>query len=454
MRFTVIRSRDDLTQPNVDTGSAADAVIISLRYGSPEIIEVSYNGAEVETQSDAVALTDPSGANNWDRRTRRLTFVLRRDAIVSLRTVDAVQVSLTVTTTVNDFYSNSGEASFIDRIAFVLNIDPRRVRVMDVVQVSSSTKANTPQTQIIFAIVNEAELSPSATPSPSLVYSDSATPSASPSAGAVVPSTSPTSTPSVTRSPSPTPQASSLTLQAVLDVINTAIASNASDVLGFNASIVTVEGRESADVAVPCTPECEGSDGLNPATCVEGVCVCNDGYNEIGGNTDLELIECQRALCDTNNGGCSDHATCEVVDDTTVRCECLAGYSGNGRDCGTGGSDDTMLAVAVAVPTIVGAIAAATLAVLYCKRDRDATPKSATDSIPAHRVSTEPAIDNMGSLVQPEVILMSPQLDDHGQPVQAAPAAHDGPPDVTDDDFEKGLVEMVRVTSEISDVKE
>ncbi len=87
--------------------------------------------------TSAVACDTPSnlhGANRYDRATGRLEVVVgshTTETFVEVRTMPVVAVSLTLSTSVNDFYRN--KAAFLSSLAFVLGIDPRRITIVDVV---------------------------------------------------------------------------------------------------------------------------------------------------------------------------------------------------------------------------------------------------------------------------------------------------------------------------------
>jgi hypothetical protein len=85
----------------------------------------------------AVACDTPSnqhGSNRYDRATGRLEVVVGShgtEGFVEVRTMPVVAVSLTLSTSVDDFYRN--KAAFLSSLAFVLGIDPRRITIVDVV---------------------------------------------------------------------------------------------------------------------------------------------------------------------------------------------------------------------------------------------------------------------------------------------------------------------------------
>ena len=87
--------------------------------------------------TSAAACDTPSnlhGANRYDKATGRLEIIIgshTTDMFVEVRTMPVVAVSLTLSTSVEDFYRN--KAAFLSSLAFVLGIDPRRITIVDVV---------------------------------------------------------------------------------------------------------------------------------------------------------------------------------------------------------------------------------------------------------------------------------------------------------------------------------
>jgi hypothetical protein len=93
--------------------------------------------------TSAVACDMPSnlhGANRYDRATGRLEIVVgshTTETFVEVRTMPVVAVSLTLSTSVDDFYRN--KAAFLSSLASVLGIDLRRITIVDVVPGSRRT---------------------------------------------------------------------------------------------------------------------------------------------------------------------------------------------------------------------------------------------------------------------------------------------------------------------------
>eukprot|EP00936_MAST-01D_sp_MAST-1D-sp1_P001558 g1558.t1 len=131
------------------SGAPPDAgVTVHLQCGSPEQVEVRRAwsgqrgvGAVVaslpENREDALHPDAfPNGANVWNNARRSLRFVVKGQEPVLLRTMNSVQVSLKLATTVESFYDKGGTREFATRVAFTLGIPSHRIRIVSVIQVS------------------------------------------------------------------------------------------------------------------------------------------------------------------------------------------------------------------------------------------------------------------------------------------------------------------------------
>lgn len=49
-----------------------------------------------------------------------------------MKMINAVQISMTLSMTYDDFWNNNQDTQFVDRMCAVLNIDPTRLRIVDV----------------------------------------------------------------------------------------------------------------------------------------------------------------------------------------------------------------------------------------------------------------------------------------------------------------------------------
>ena len=115
--------------------------VIKIQYERPNVIEVwnMVNKTFIKPykKTDNVNLTDLAlnpqqcGANIYDPDNSTIQFVLNSElnCILKVRTIDSVRITLHYATTVEDFYKNTGEASFFDKIRAFLGIDMARIRI-------------------------------------------------------------------------------------------------------------------------------------------------------------------------------------------------------------------------------------------------------------------------------------------------------------------------------------
>ena len=74
------------------------------------------------------------GANNFYFDNRTIDFVLVRwkDCMVHIHETNSVKVTMRFETTLEDFYKNDGEATFIDKISAFLGISSDRIRIVTI----------------------------------------------------------------------------------------------------------------------------------------------------------------------------------------------------------------------------------------------------------------------------------------------------------------------------------
>ena len=120
-----------------------DFVIIKIKYERPNRIEVwnLINSSfvkpyRVDQNIDMNSKINECGANIYNPDQSTIEFVLlnREDCKLKVRTINSVKVSVRMDSTIEDFYSNDGEALFVDKIASFLNIDPSRIRIVNVLK--------------------------------------------------------------------------------------------------------------------------------------------------------------------------------------------------------------------------------------------------------------------------------------------------------------------------------
>jgi len=132
LKFKLNKGRNDV-----------DFVIVKIFYERPNIIEVwnlinstFVNPYRVDQNVNLNTKISQCGANIYNSDNRTIEFVItnREDCKLQVRTVNSVKISVTMDSTIEDFYSNDGEALFVDKIAAFLNIDPSRIRIANVLK--------------------------------------------------------------------------------------------------------------------------------------------------------------------------------------------------------------------------------------------------------------------------------------------------------------------------------
>ena len=91
---------------------------------------------------------DSVGTNYYDRTSKKLYIVIRGSQPITIRTTAVVQVSLTVSVTVDDFF----EKNLISNLAFLLNIPSSKIRIVSVISESSRRKRATGEGSSTIAI--------------------------------------------------------------------------------------------------------------------------------------------------------------------------------------------------------------------------------------------------------------------------------------------------------------
>ena len=126
------------------TESEDEGIIITVPYVRPETVRVSVGTEdgkkEVEgtvhtlgQDIDALVTTaSPTGANQWFYSTNKIKFSIKGSQMIYLDIIDSIQLQTRLSVTSEEFWANSGPTDWIDRMAAVLNIQPYRVRVVDV----------------------------------------------------------------------------------------------------------------------------------------------------------------------------------------------------------------------------------------------------------------------------------------------------------------------------------
>ena len=129
--------------------NSSQRILSAIFYTTPQRLDV-YVGGEYVLPTNAYRSDDgninynstgnfiPSidaegGTNYYDRTSKKLYIVIRGDREVTIRTTAVVQVSLTVSVTVDDFF----EKNLISNLAFLLQIPSNKIRIVSVISESS-----------------------------------------------------------------------------------------------------------------------------------------------------------------------------------------------------------------------------------------------------------------------------------------------------------------------------
>ena len=126
------------------TEEDTDSIVVTIPYVRPETVRVSVGptkeeAVEVEATTGnpdndintVVNLFSEHGKNQWFFTTNKIKFAMRGSDFVYLDIIDAIQLTMRLDVTSEEFWASSGPTDFIDRMAAALNIPSYRVRVVD-----------------------------------------------------------------------------------------------------------------------------------------------------------------------------------------------------------------------------------------------------------------------------------------------------------------------------------
>ena len=232
-------------------------VAVRIAYTSPELHEVRVGGQLVSPSSAVPTALDVSGAHHWDNPSRRLVVVIGADDDVTVTIIDAVQASLTMALSVEDFYDAGGTDEFVSNLAFTLGISFDRIRVIDVIAVPArrlGQRRSLAQTaggvQVDFAVLPERTDDGNVPPPPAPVRE----------AGA----------PEIPTAGTPQPAVAGNGLEALAVLLEQRVTAGVT--LMADAQVLEVtDVRISEPEEAPCLPVCRG-DG---AQCLAGECTCD-----------------------------------------------------------------------------------------------------------------------------------------------------------------------------------
>jgi len=145
--------------------------VVNMRYERPNVIEVwnmnnstfinPFRPDQNVNLTDMATNPDNCGANIYDSANDTIWFILNNlpTCVLKVRTIDGIRITMHLQTTVADFYSNNGVASFIDKISAFLGLDMSTIRIASI---------NTGSVVVGFAIVQNQNLTPSTSAQDSL----------------------------------------------------------------------------------------------------------------------------------------------------------------------------------------------------------------------------------------------------------------------------------------------
>eukprot|EP00854_Cymbomonas_tetramitiformis_P005761 gene5761-6952_t len=297
-------------------GCAAQAPTNTLEhalYQSPELHEVFVNGKKKEAvQSaedlpwDKVKLSQDTGTHYWYNPKRILTILVKGQQDIIIRTVNAVQLELTVIGTIDEFYDNGGLQTFTANLAYSLSIEPSRIKVVDIVSGVSRKH------------LRRALLETNTTNLEVLVSEEK-----SEGAG------------------EEDPDAAEDAVVAELELVAeraTQQAEAGTLLSDFTVTEYTVE--LSVPPEDPCMPSCQGT-----GVCNDGTCTCGEGEVYFSTVTDLD------EMYGSDDGNVTKESGCYAEDE-----------SGEEASDDGGGSDDTTVIIVAVVCSFFGIVAGGGLA--------------------------------------------------------------------------------------------
>ncbi|XP_041373046.1 fibrocystin-L-like isoform X2 [Gigantopelta aegis] len=166
---------------------SSQAVRVSIWYARPNRLDVKVDGniimaknAEIRKgkyflnagQTSAQYMpdvaTEPAGTNFINRQTRQIFVIVKGDSVVNIETNEQIIVSFSLPAmTVDDFFGDN----IIENLAAFLNVDPRKVRIVDVVNEQTGSGRRRRRTVATTTVVVEIGDEPGETGSGSLTYS-------------------------------------------------------------------------------------------------------------------------------------------------------------------------------------------------------------------------------------------------------------------------------------------
>ena len=121
------------------------SVILRIRYTKPgTYILKDINGKEIKSNGWDSSINAPAqirgdrggycGENRYIGVQNLLEFYLSKGCKVSIEPIDAIQTSVRLSWTMNEFFRDGGTTKFVDRVAASLGIKPANIKVVSVYQ--------------------------------------------------------------------------------------------------------------------------------------------------------------------------------------------------------------------------------------------------------------------------------------------------------------------------------
>lgn len=120
-------------------GASEKGIKVLIPYPTPSAFSVRADGEVFEPNpfNDALGMPDPvakttCGQNRYVGGGNFLEFYISPGCEILIKTRDAIQSSVRMEWTLEEFYADGGTTSFIDRVASVLGIHPSQVLILQV----------------------------------------------------------------------------------------------------------------------------------------------------------------------------------------------------------------------------------------------------------------------------------------------------------------------------------
>ncbi len=122
--------------------SSADYVKMRIDYTNPQAMQVFLNGKlkDPNPMDNGVMMPlqgDACGENRWDPVNAVLEFTLQGGdgaCELELKTLQSLQVTMRMDSSIDDFFASKGEVAFIERLALQLGIPTNRIKVVGIWQ--------------------------------------------------------------------------------------------------------------------------------------------------------------------------------------------------------------------------------------------------------------------------------------------------------------------------------